>query len=188
MGILAFPEFDGRELHVPGVLSFWVVDHFDVLEYVQTGLPSHLKQDDGKTFAYVRPIATIEPTVIANGPPVETAIGYHGVDALVEALAPVDHEARVTFVAWEQKTLVKAAKSLMKVVGGNPGDAPKWPSDDFDSLYILKLPDNEKTTLRTLITRIGQPAGQMFMKQHRHHKVLRQTLLVWIETSSHGPE
>lgn len=125
------------------MLSFWVVDHFGVLEYVQTGLPSHLKQDDGKAFAYLRPLATIEPTAIANGLPVGTSIGYHDVDALVEALALVDHEACVTFVAWEQKTLVKAAKSLMKGAGGNPGDAPKWPRD-FDSLSILKFPDHGK--------------------------------------------
>ncbi len=112
-----------------------------MLEYVRTGLPSHLKQDDGKAFAYVRPLATTEPTVIANGLPVKAAIGYHGVGALVKALTPVDHEARETFVAWEQKTLVKAAKSLMKPAGGNLGDVPKWP-DDFDSLSILKFPDH----------------------------------------------
>lgn len=101
--------------------------------------PSHLKDDDGETYAYVRPLATIEPTAIRNGLPVETTIGYDDVDALVKTLTPAKHEKHVIFVAWEHKKLVKAAKSLMKAAGGDPDDIPKWSGSDFDGLYVLRF-------------------------------------------------
>lgn len=127
-----------RSLALPAVL----IRLFGRPDRIIAPNPSQLKDDDGQAYAYVRPLATIEPTAIANGLPVDTTIGYDDVDALVKALAPTDHKEYVTFVAWEHKKLVKAAKSLMKAAGGNPDDVPKWPGDDFDSLYVLKFPDN----------------------------------------------
>ncbi|MFF2322923.1 hypothetical protein ACFVTJ_17900 [Agrobacterium sp. NPDC058088] len=104
--------------------------------------PSRLKQDGGESYAYVRPLATIEPTAIANGLPVETSIGYDDVKELVSTLDPTDHPDHVTFVAWEHKKLVKAARALMEAEGGDRDEIPKWSGDDFDSLYVLNFPGN----------------------------------------------
>lgn len=104
--------------------------------------PSRQKEDDGKSYAYVRPLATIEPTAIANGLPVETSIGYDDVKELVTALHRTEHPDRVTLVAWEHKKLVKVARALMEAEGGDPDDIPKWSGDDFDSLYVLDFPGN----------------------------------------------
>ena len=48
--------------------------------------PSDQKNDDGEHYDYVRPLATIEPTAIAFGMPVNTQIGYDDIKGLQKAL------------------------------------------------------------------------------------------------------
>jgi len=113
--------------------------------------PSHRKKDSGVDYDYIRPLATIEPTAIADGLPVDTSIGYDDVAGLTKALTSSEPPARLTFVAWEHKQIVKTARSLLKASGGNPKDVPAWAGDDFDGLYVVRLqPAPGKATFERL--------------------------------------
>lgn len=48
--------------------------------------PAHQKDDRGTKYDYVRPLATIEPTAIYFGLPVNTSIGFADIDGLHAAL------------------------------------------------------------------------------------------------------
>ncbi len=101
--------------------------------------PSILKSDWGRAYAYVRPLATIEPTAIANGMPVDVALGYEDQDALVDRLLAPGLEGKTVFVAWEHRIAEQAAKALLKRVGATADAVPRWPSGDYDSLYVVRV-------------------------------------------------
>jgi hypothetical protein len=101
--------------------------------------PGERKSDSGADFNYIRPLATIEPTAIALGMPVDSSIGFSQLDRLQQALeAPVRRGATV-LVAWEHHALVTLAGTLLVAHGGNSGTVPDWPSDDFDRIYVIRL-------------------------------------------------
>src|SRR5579862_8886566 len=63
--------------------------------------PSEQKEDGGKLYDYIRPLATIEPTAIAYGMPVNADIGQARIDDLRARLnEPAWHDTYV-LVAWE---------------------------------------------------------------------------------------
>jgi hypothetical protein len=97
-----------------------------------------LKKDSAGTFNYIRPLATIEPTAISLGMPVDTRFEFADIHGLEQALLqPRYHDKRI-FVAWEHKEAEELARDLMKQYGDRT-EIPKWSSKDFDSLYILKI-------------------------------------------------
>jgi hypothetical protein len=101
--------------------------------------PNKQKQDGGQLYNYVRPLATIEPTAIALGLPVDTTFGYDDIAGLKRALNNAKLATAVIFVAWEHKQIVKIAKSLIIQHGGDAHVVPKWRGDNFDSLYVVRI-------------------------------------------------
>lgn len=101
--------------------------------------PSKQKEDSGVSYDYVRPLATIEPTAIALGLPVDTSFGYEDIDGLKAALEKPDYAGKLIFVAWEHKQIVDLARQMMTDNGGDAKAVPKWHGKDFDSLYVLHL-------------------------------------------------
>lgn len=101
--------------------------------------PSKRKEDSGVSYDYVRPLATIEPTAIALGLPVDTSFGYEDIDGLKTALEKPDYAGKLIFVAWEHKQIVDLARQLLTENGGDAKAVPKWHGKDFDSLYVLHL-------------------------------------------------
>lgn len=101
--------------------------------------PSKRKEDSGISYDYVRPLATIEPTAIALGLPVDTSFGYEDIDGLKAALEKPDYAGKLIFVAWEHKQIVDLARQMMTDNGGDAKAVPKWHGKDFDSLYVLHL-------------------------------------------------
>ena len=101
--------------------------------------PSKRKEDSGASYDYVRPLATIEPTAIALGLPVDTSFGYEDIDGLKAALEKPDYAGKLIFVAWEHKQIVDLVRQLMSENGGDAKAVPKWHGKDFDSLYVLHL-------------------------------------------------
>jgi hypothetical protein len=101
--------------------------------------PSKQKQDGGQLYDYVRPLATIEPTAIALGLPVDTTFGYDDIGGLKSALDSPKLANSVVFVTWEHKQIVKIAKALIAEHGGDAHIVPKWHGDDFDSLYVVRV-------------------------------------------------
>ncbi|TXI09731.1 MAG: hypothetical protein E6Q76_05145 [Rhizobium sp.] len=101
--------------------------------------PSKRKKDSGASYDYIRPLATIEPTAIALGLPVDTSFGYDDIDDLRAELEKPAYAGKLVFVAWEHKQIVKLVRQLMSENGGDEDAVPKWRGKDFDSLYILRI-------------------------------------------------
>ncbi|WP_245983083.1 histidine phosphatase family protein [Trinickia fusca] len=101
--------------------------------------PGEQKDDNGKSYYYVRPLATIEPTAIQFGLPIETPYGFSQIDALGRTLVAPTYRGKLVVVAWEHRLIEKLVRDLVATHGGRASDVPVWPSKDFDSLYIVKL-------------------------------------------------
>jgi hypothetical protein len=101
--------------------------------------PSDRKKDDGKYYNYIRPLATIEPTAVRFGLPVDTSFGLNDIDGLRQAIDQPDNRNALILVAWEHKQIQELARDFMRAHGGDPGSVPKWHGKDFDSLYVIRI-------------------------------------------------
>src|SRR5215472_16819119 len=101
--------------------------------------PAQSKEDYGHLYNYVRPLATIEPTAIVFGLPVDASIGVSNLDALRHKLESPDYRNAVVVVAWEHAAIATLARLLVAEHGGDPSIVPDWRGDDFDSIYVVKL-------------------------------------------------
>ena len=101
--------------------------------------PGETKQDSGVAYNYVRPLATIEPTAIALGMPVNTSFGVSKIDALRTAFEQPALRGALVLVAWEHKQIEKIVGALLIAHGGDPTTVPKWQSDDFDSIFVVTI-------------------------------------------------
>ncbi|HYM22939.1 MAG TPA: hypothetical protein VEU08_07015 [Vicinamibacterales bacterium] len=94
--------------------------------------------DASGSFDYVRPLATIEPTAIGLGMPVNAQYGYDNIAGLQTELLGSTYAAATVFVSWEHIELQTLVQNLMNAYGGG-ATVPAWPSTDFDSLYVVRL-------------------------------------------------
>ena len=101
--------------------------------------PADAKLDSGKSYDYIRPLATIEPTAIALGMPVDTSIGVKDWAALGQTLQTAPYHNALVLVAWEHSNIVKLARALMTQHGGRASDVPDWDYRDFDSIYVIRI-------------------------------------------------
>lgn len=101
--------------------------------------PGQQKNDGGHPYYYVRPLATIEPTAIQFQMPVQTPYGLTQIDQLGNTLVDPAYRNKLVVIAWEHKLIEKLVRQIVSAHGGNAADVPKWHSDDFDSIYIVKL-------------------------------------------------
>jgi len=134
-----------RALALPDVL----VTKYGKADAVFAPNPAALKNDQGAMYAYVRPLATIEPTAIRLGLPVNAALGYEDIAGLQAALLAPALQDRTIFVAWEHREIELLARAMLKSAGGNADAVPAWKGNDFDSLYVLKVSrdDDGKTQI-----------------------------------------
>lgn len=101
--------------------------------------PSDQVKDHGVIYSYVRPLATIEPTAIRAGLPINAQIGYKQIDKLqMELTKPAYANSRI-FVAWEHGYLRGFAQQFLRAYGGHSSAVPAWPSADFDTIYVFHL-------------------------------------------------
>ncbi|HEX5127667.1 MAG TPA: hypothetical protein VFW00_13055, partial [Rhodocyclaceae bacterium] len=101
--------------------------------------PGIEKKDGSGTYNYVRPLATIEPTAIRLGMPVDTRFSFEDIAGLKSALLAPPFRDAVVFVAWEHREAESLARDLMKTLGGDAASVPRWNSDNFDSLYVIRI-------------------------------------------------
>jgi hypothetical protein len=116
--------------------------------------PADVKIDNGKPYSYVRPLATIEPTAVAFGLPVDTSIGFSDIDALRRKLEGNAFRNALVLVGWEHIEIVQVTRLLVANHGGKAGMVPDWDTADFDSIYVIR------------ITRTGKASTVAF--EHRH--------------------
>ncbi|MFB4339534.1 histidine phosphatase family protein [Pantoea sp. SGAir0180] len=97
---------------------------------------------EDKTGSSLRPLSTLIPLAVQVSQPV--ILRFHAdkpnklvADLLAEKAVPL------TFISWEHKNLVTAARRLVEKTGGDAGQVPDWPATDFDSIYVVKIDDNQ---------------------------------------------
>jgi len=126
-----------RALALPAVIS----NTFGKPDAIFAPDPAVQKADGGEAYDYVRPLATVEPTAILFGLPVNTSFGFAdkaGLQAALETKLSAHRDALI-LVAWEHNIIVAVAKALLADYGGDPAVVPKWQGDDFDSIYVVVL-------------------------------------------------
>ena len=124
-----------RALALPAVIAA----KFGKPDAIYAPDPGQQKDDSGHPYYYVRPLATIEPTAIQFQMPVQTPYGYAQIDRLGTALVDPANRGKLIVVAWEHKLIVQLLRQMLSAHGGNAADVPNWQSDDFDSIYIVRL-------------------------------------------------
>lgn len=90
-------------------------------------------------YSYIRPLATIEPTAIRLGMPVNAQIGFNQINDLQKELLKPEYAHAVVFVAWEHVLLRDFARQLLQAYGEDPDQVKSWPSGDFDTIYVVHL-------------------------------------------------
>lgn len=101
--------------------------------------PATKVRDEGGVFDYVRPLATIEPTAIALGLPVDASVGFTDVDGLQRRLGEPHLHNALVFVAWEHLRIVEIVRALMARHNGDAAAVPVWKDNDFDSVYVVRI-------------------------------------------------
>ncbi|MEX3981723.1 histidine phosphatase family protein [Paraburkholderia sp. EG287A] len=101
--------------------------------------PGEQKEDNGHSYYYVRPLATIEPTAIQFGMPIQTPYGYSKIDALQTTLVDPQWRGRTVLVAWEHREIETLVRRIVAAHGGSANDVPRWESADFDSIYVVRI-------------------------------------------------
>ena len=101
--------------------------------------PNPTQKVDGDRYYYVRPLTTIEPTAIRCGLPVDTEFGYKEIKGLETELQKSKYQSAIVFVAWEHVLLDDFVKGEVKSYGGDPAHVPDWPTDDYDTIFVLKI-------------------------------------------------
>lgn len=111
--------------------------------------PATKVRDPGGVFDYIRPLATIEPTAIALGLPVDASVGFTDIDGLQGRLGEPHLRDALVFVAWEHGRIVMIARSLLARHNGDAAAVPAWRDDDFDSIYVVRITrSGERTSAR----------------------------------------
>jgi hypothetical protein len=126
-----------RALALPSLL----IGRYGKPDFIYAPNPS-VKVNDGNsqpTYSYVRPLATIEPTAIRLGMPVNAQIGFTQIDELEKALLQPAYVRSLIFVAWEHIKLYQFAQQMLKSFGTNPAPLPEWPNTDYDTIYIFHV-------------------------------------------------
>lgn len=100
--------------------------------------PGFMAKDKGIAYNYVRPLATIEPTAIRLGMPVNTSFGLTQIRQLEQDLMQPGNRDATIFVAWEHNLAQQAAQQLVSTAGGH-AQVPHWAANDYDSLYVLRV-------------------------------------------------
>jgi hypothetical protein len=129
-----------RALALPEVL----IGRFGQPEYIFAPNPLPKIADPAGSFHYVRPLATIEPTAIRLGLPVNAQYGRADIAGLQGELLSPAYATATIFVSWEHVKLVEAVQSIMNFYGSGV-TVPQWTYGDYDSLYIVRLASSNGT-------------------------------------------
>jgi hypothetical protein len=141
-----------RSLALPRVLT----QRFGKPDEIYAPNPSPRIFDELHFYFYVRPLATIEPTAISLGMPVNTKVGYNQIKTLKIELTARSNRSKLIFVAWEHAELNDFAKLMLRSFGKDPAAVPKWQDDDYDRIYIFRIAeDHGKRSLTFQVDREG---------------------------------
>jgi hypothetical protein len=92
-----------------------------------------------KSYSYVRPLATIEPTAIQLGLPVDTQLAFSDIAGLQKAVTAPAYANSTIFIGWEHKYAYDFARQMLRAYGLDRSQVPAWPSDDYETLYVFHI-------------------------------------------------
>lgn len=124
-----------RALALPAVIAA----KFGKPDAIYAPNPSMQKWDGVVRYDYVRPLATIEPTAIQFALPVDTTYGYAQIDVLEQALVKPEQKGKLIVAAWEHHQIEDLVRRIVSEYGDARQTVPAWQSNDFDSMYVVKL-------------------------------------------------
>ena len=90
-----------RSLKLPDVLE----KKFGKPNAIFASNPAKSKPDSGVIYDYIRPLATIEPTAVRFGLPVNVQYGFKEVEQITAALKDEKLRDATVFVSWEHHLL-----------------------------------------------------------------------------------
>lgn len=118
--------------------------------------PASQKKDNGILYDYVRPLATVEPSAIYFGLPIQSGIGFAKVDELLAALLAPQYRNSRLLVAWEHKIVEEVARRIVTEHGGDANSVPHWHYADFDSIYLLLISRNPDNSISNVSFSVDQ--------------------------------
>jgi hypothetical protein len=98
-----------------------------------------------RSYSYVRPLATIEPTAIQLGLPVNTQLSFADIAGLQAAVTGPAYANSTIFIAWEHRYAYDFARQMLRAYGLDRSQVPGWPSDDFETMYVFHITRTEGT-------------------------------------------
>jgi len=101
--------------------------------------PAQTLYEYTNAYCYVRPLATIEPTAIYCGLPVNTQFGFSQINELEAELEKEAYQDATIYIAWEHVFLDTFAQEMVANHGGDSAQVPFWGPDDFDSIFVIKI-------------------------------------------------
>lgn len=128
-----------RALLLPDLL----INHFGQPDHLIAPNPGIYKKDHGISYAYLRPLVTLEPTAIRLGMPIATDLGFDEEKRLRERLLQYSHPPLQTWVSWEHKILVIMERKLVSDLGVTQQNIPDWDDNDFDRLDVIEVTPHE---------------------------------------------
>lgn len=141
-----------RSLALPRVLF----SKYGKPQYIFAPNPTEKVDGNPGRYYYIRPLATIEPTAIQCGLPVNTQFGYTEIKDLENELTKTNYQNATIFVAWEHGELEHFAKNFIKDNGGDIQSVPFWKNDEYDMIFVFKLTTaNHKTEFSFTIDHEG---------------------------------
>jgi hypothetical protein len=131
-----------RALALPRIL----ISKFGKPDYLFAPAATRLtKIGGGAGDNYLRPLATIEPTAIELGMPVNADFAYTDIDGLQAELTGQKYQNAMIFVAWEHHQLENLVRRLVSKFHQSPDQVPHWKGTDFDSLYVVRITTRDGT-------------------------------------------
>jgi hypothetical protein len=127
-----------RSLALPKVL----IGRFGRADAIFAPNPADRMRDNSfspRFYSYVRPLATIEPTAIQLGLPVNTQLSFADIAGLQAAVTAPVYANSTIFIAWEHKYAYDFARQMLRAYGLDPSQVPAWPSDDFETMYVFHI-------------------------------------------------
>lgn len=128
---LALPEVLTARFGRPAAI--FAPDPADQIHDNKPGLPP------SPLYSYVRPLATIEPTAIEAGLPVDTQLAFGDIAGLQKAVTAPEYAHATVFIAWEHYWAEQFAKAMLTAYGLDPKQVPEWLNSDYETMYVFQI-------------------------------------------------
>lgn len=126
-----------------------LLSRYGIPNYLFAAAPVKKQDDNGVDYFYLRALTTIEPTAVAAGKTINLGYDKDQIDAVEQELMKPAYQGALVFVAWEHTLMDELVRNIVHDNGGNSSLVPAWPTDDYDSIFVVTLVRGGTHTLIT---------------------------------------